>query len=165
MKRSSAFLFLAISLLCGSASVRAQEGTRLDGNWWISLSRLDSITCMMVRTAYIRGVADGGDVWHALILRYVRYADETYPVHTAGGLDRSFRFTNDTLAFSFVYREYFWDVSVTQVLDGLNDFYSDFRNRRILTTTALTYVLMGIHGEPEDSLRTTLERLRQDAVH
>lgn len=53
------------------------------------------------------------------------------------------------------------NVTVGQVVAGLDDFYREYKNRRIETPYAVEVVLEGTAGMPKDKLETFIEQLRQ----
>lgn len=54
----------------------------------------------------------------------------------------------------------FSGITYGQLLDGLNDFYSDYRNRRVVIPGALNYVSSAISGKPKADLETMAEQMR-----
>jgi len=51
-----------------------------------------------------------------------------------------------------------------QLIDGLNKFYDDFRNTKILVDDALGYVVQQVQGVPDDKLAAMLLKMRQAAA-
>lgn len=51
-----------------------------------------------------------------------------------------------------------------ELLEGMDHFYDDFRNRSILFDDALHYVEDQLRGQPDDKLNTELLHLRQAAA-
>jgi hypothetical protein len=47
-----------------------------------------------------------------------------------------------------------------QLIDGLDRFYSDNRNRRIAVSNAVTVLLHGVSGMPRDALDKMIEQYR-----
>jgi len=54
--------------------------------------------------------------------------------------------------------------SAALIADGVDKFYSDFRNRAITVDTAISYVAQQLNGEPAEKLNTELLKLRAEAV-
>jgi len=52
----------------------------------------------------------------------------------------------------------------TVLIDGLDHFYKDFRNRSILIADALTYVEDQLRGVPDDKLNAELLKMRAAAA-
>jgi hypothetical protein len=50
-----------------------------------------------------------------------------------------------------------------QLNDGLNDFFSDYKNRRIEVDDAIWLVLNGIAGTPKEKLDKMIESHRRNA--
>lgn len=57
----------------------------------------------------------------------------------------------------------FNNITTGQFVEGINQFYSDFRNTRIPFYSALDYVRDQIKGVPSQQLELKLERMRQAA--
>ncbi len=51
-----------------------------------------------------------------------------------------------------------------ELIDGLNSFYKDFRNRNILVDDALNYVQDQLRGAPDDKLNAELLKMREAAA-
>ena len=58
--------------------------------------------------------------------------------------------------------KYFKDVTNGQLVDGLDDFYSDYRNRRILLSNAIWLVSNSIAGEDKKKLEKMIENWRKN---
>ena len=52
----------------------------------------------------------------------------------------------------------------SQLIEGLEKFYKDFRNQKIVVDDALTYVIQEIQGVPDDKLAANLLKMRQAAA-
>jgi len=59
--------------------------------------------------------------------------------------------------------KYLKDVTNGQIVDGLDDFYKDYRNRRIVISSAVWLVLNGVAGTPKDKLDAMIENFRRNA--
>jgi hypothetical protein len=53
---------------------------------------------------------------------------------------------------------------VSELVDGVNHFYKDFRNRNILVDEALIYVIDQLRGIPDDQLNAELLKMRAAAA-
>lgn len=53
---------------------------------------------------------------------------------------------------------------VSELVDGLDHFYKDFRNKNILVDDALTYVLEQLRGVDDDKLKASLLKMRAAAA-
>ncbi len=63
---------------------------------------------------------------------------------------------------SFLLREFdYSNVRAGQLVDGVDEFYKDFRNKGIEIADALLYVRDQISGESEERLKDFLNKLRQ----
>ena len=61
-------------------------------------------------------------------------------------------------------RKYLSNVTNGQLVDGLDKFYSDFRNRRIKVNDAVWLVLNQVAGEPEAEMEKMIENWRKNTV-
>lgn len=55
-------------------------------------------------------------------------------------------------------------ISTSQLIDGVDKFYKDFRNQKIVIDDVLTYVVEEIQGVPDEKLAAQLLKLRQAAA-
>jgi len=58
--------------------------------------------------------------------------------------------------------KYFTNVTNGQLVDGLDSFYADFRNRSIRVADAVWLVVNGIAGTPQEELDTIIENWRRN---
>jgi len=56
-------------------------------------------------------------------------------------------------------------ITVGQLIDGLNSFYSDFRNKRIRLGTAIYIVKKQIEVSPPEEVNTIINHLRKNPKH
>jgi hypothetical protein len=141
MPRMKSFWMPAL-LFVLSIHVCAQN-TRRDGNWWLEQSELS-------RTAYVTGFFDGTHL---------------------GGQFSFWNFTDDkaclskaTESFTFYSEKFLKDVTNGQLADGLDVFYKDYRNRKILIHNAVWLTLNAIAGTPQADLDKMVENFRKHAV-
>jgi hypothetical protein len=135
-KLIAALLILMVYSLC------LGEDIRRDGNWWLSQEK-------HFRTFYVIGFIDGmefGSHFFAL-----KNGTEAEQLCIAQAIE-SFREQR---------QKYFGNVTVGQLSDGLDSFYADYRNRRIVVFAAVWLVVNGIVGTPEEKLNKMIESSRQ----
>ncbi len=130
-----------LTLLLSCSVVSESEPTRRDGNWWFGRGE-------EFKTAYVLGMLDGVTLGWDFALWGIKDDITTKKV-----LD----------AFSETERRRTSHVTVGQVTDGLDDFYRDYKNRRIELVYAVQVVLEGTAGMPKDQLEKWVENLRQIA--
>ncbi len=133
--------FLFVVVLSSTTPTRAEENRR-DGNWWRSQPEF-------VRPAYTLGFFDGMLLGNKF--SYWKYANQ--PIVRK-------------IVDSYVeYQDkYMLHVTNTQLVDGLNSFYDDYRNRSIIVADAVWLVLNSIAGTPEGDLEKMIESWRKSAV-
>lgn len=121
------------------------DAMRRDGNWWRTQSEA-------TRVNYILGMIDGSDLGH----QFTIYTIDATPraVKCAGPASQSFNDHADKLL---------GNATVGQIKDGLNDFYGDFRNRRIKTYRATWVVINGIAGMSRAETEKAIEIERKIA--
>lgn len=151
--RLTATLILIVSLLGTSAF--AQDRQRRDGNWWVSLpivSSADEPTNLLIKLWYLTGIMDGAiAVGHQLAIATAVEARD----QTAGEkIEADYWRATD---------RYLSRVTQTQLGEGLDSFYRDFRNRSILVSVAVTVVLRQIAGADDSEIEQTIEALRRRA--
>ena len=133
--RLAALLFALVS------SLYAQD-TRRDGNWWMQQSGL-------TKTSYVVGFFDGMDLGK-------QFSGWKYEEDDAfiSRVMQSFAFYDD---------KFLKDVTNDQLADGLDVFYKDFRNRKILVHRAVWLTLNSIAGTPQAELDKLVENFRKNA--
>ena len=133
------FRTLLIFLLSCSV-VSSGEPTRRDGNWWVGQSD-------MFKLSYVLGLLDGVTLGRDFAVRGLSVDA------MKSTLDR---FTdNQQLLIS--------NVTVGQVVAGLNDFYQDYKNRKIESVFATEVVLEGTAGMPKEQIEKWVEGMRRMA--
>ena len=58
--------------------------------------------------------------------------------------------------------KYLLNVTAGQVRDGLNNFYEDYRNRKIMVSDAIWLVLQSIGGTPKEEMEKMIEEWRRN---
>jgi hypothetical protein len=64
-------------------------------------------------------------------------------------------------AYDGVWARYLGGVTTGQICDGLNEFYKDYRNRRINIPNAVWIVLNMTSGKSDDEVRSMVEHFRK----
>jgi hypothetical protein len=129
---------LAFVFSMGSAIGSAQQ--RFDGNGWTALE-FDA-----VKTVYVAGLVDGASFLSIAMMR------------TSLG---SIAAEDEYEAIS---RKFLSGVTTKQIVDGIDTFYRDFRNRRIECRDAAMVVLSQIAGTTESEIDAMIEHLRRLSV-
>lgn len=137
---------VAICLVFMFVAYSAGEDMRRDGNWWITESRSTKIN-------YVLGFLDGMELGKNFSMWKYMHADDS--AHKAC-------ISNVSESYGEFMTRYLDNVTVGQIVDGLEAFYSDYRNRRIETHFAVWYVVRAVAGTPENELKTLLENLRKN---
>lgn len=133
------------AMLIGAPTASAQS---IDGTWWLELATSQSPG--LAKAAYVRGLFDGARLFGPILVMGVK--DEHSPdVKTAG----------DYMVLIFVETRM---IALTQVRDGLDVLYGDFRNRKIDVALAAEVVVEQIAGVPESTTSKRLEELRANAL-
>jgi len=137
------FLLLFIFFIVPSHTVAGEN--RRDGNWWRGEDKYARIT-------YVTGFFDGMDLGHRF----------SY-----------WEFTNKKELEDCIYKvitsydnfcdKYFKNVTNGQIVDGLDSFYADFRNRSIVVHSAVWVVVNSIAGTPKKTIDALIENLRRNA--
>ena len=149
---TAAFLFLLA--MCATA-----EAT--DGNWWRSASR-------DAKFVYLLGFTEGR-LYHAQDMSVHIYP----PLALAGTLPERCDKYCYTIIGQFLakltmnaeesFARQFRDVTVDQIVDGVNHVYADYRNRRIALRDAVRVVIESINGSPDETIAKRLAVMRERA--
>lgn len=135
------------ALLIAASSVVSSADIRHDGNWWQTQGDASKAT-------YIGGFFDGMYLGgNFAIWKYIN-GTKAQVAATAQASE----------AYDDYIKRYFSNVTVGQIKDGLDGFYADFRNRRILIHGAIWLVSNGIAGTPEEEIKRLTESWRKSAV-
>ncbi len=143
------FLLLLINLAENSNHSWADDKRR-DGNWWMAQK-------LPGKLFFIDGFFDGLNLGNNF--SYWGF----YEPDNKSGVDKKC-FENVLKSFGEHYNKYFKNVTASQLVDGLDTFYSDYKNRRILVADGVWLVLNGIAGTPRDQLEKMIENWRTNAA-
>jgi hypothetical protein len=143
--RLSARMVLALlCLLMAAPFSRNQEFDRRDGDWWKSVDRVN-------KAYYLAGFVDG-----------TRLASR-FSGNAPNDQDAKDVSARPATPFAENRTKYLGHVTNIQLTDGLDTFYSDARNRRILVSDAAWVVLNQIAGSPEAETQALIESSRKNA--
>ena len=129
------------------SSLAWSADNRRDGNWWIGQENITKVV-------YLVGSIDGIELGHRFSCWNVLF-NETKADQSC--------YAKVTDSFTECSQKYLSNVKVSQVRDGLDSFYADYKNRRIPLYNAVWVVVRGIAGTPEEELNIEIEFCRQDA--
>ncbi len=145
---SLAFVIAALSFTCGLA--HANE-IRRDGNWWNQQSESFKI-------AYVVGFLDGRTYetrrWTS---GFEATLGEKFDANQVKWMNNFFKIMNDADVRDF------GNVTVGQLIDGLNNIFSDYKNRRIEVQNAMTLVIRSMDGTPDAELKSYFDSERKKA--
>jgi hypothetical protein len=135
--------FLAISsaaLVAAPTFGQDRSALRHDGNWWKSLNNL-------TKYGYVAGYAEGSEK-----------ADATWAYGECK--------TKVTTKYSDAVQKGndYSGMTFGQLIEGVDEFYKDFRNTRILTRDAMMVIKQQISGISQKEIDETLQVLRQTAL-
>lgn len=134
-----------IILICGTVS-RNEVNTRRDGNWWRDLTRVE-------KTTYMTGFFDGMNLGNNFSYWGMLEKDKNDPA-IAKVAD----------SYGNYGAKYLKNVTNSQMADGLDAFFSDYRNRRIETSNAVWLVLNEISGKSDAEMQQMVESWRKNAA-
>jgi hypothetical protein len=150
----SVFCFvLAVALLAFGLPAQAHAGgIRTDGNFWIQIEDNSGEWAGVIKLSFVRGFFDGIELgsWFSTWSPELSVA-ESPPLEEARARYMSYR------------AKYVAGIAPAQVVDGLDDFYADYRNRSMSVPSAIWLVLNSIAGTPDDQLQTMIEGFRRFA--
>jgi hypothetical protein len=134
-------VFGVLFALLGAVSTNGVENapTR-NGYWWLSLDHLE-------RIMFIQGYIDGLSRADKMVRLDIQL--QILKVRNESNLE-------------FVTKEFdFYAITYGQMVDGIDVFYGDFRNKRILFDYASLYVRDQIRGGSEKELQDRIESMRK----
>jgi hypothetical protein len=140
MDRRSFFLASSAVLLATPSFGENQPADRTDGNWWRGLA-------ILTKGGYALGYADGSSKADAV------WAEGECKTLVRAGYRAGVQKAND-----------YSGITVGQLVEGVDQFYKDFRNTRILATDAMMIVKMQISGVDQKVIDDSLQTLRQIAL-
>ena len=140
MDRRSFLLAFSAALIANPSFGQDSTQSRTDGNWWKGLN-------VLAKAGYVIGYADGSAKadasWASGLCR--KQVPAKYMTAVQKGNDYS-------------------GITIGQYVDGVDQFYKDFRNTRILATDAMMIVKMQISGVRQKEIDDDLQTIRQTAL-
>ena len=139
-------IVLSFLLLALPICLHAQRERR-DGNWWNGESRDGKLS-------YITGFFDGMELGHEFSYWGMKTTDKG-PSSCMG----------DTVASYEEYgNKFFSNVTNSQLVDGVDNFYKDYRNRSIRVHDAVWLAVNSIAGKSQRDMDTMIEGWRKAAA-
>jgi hypothetical protein len=138
------FRWLALILIVSLGAPVWAENDRRDGNFWLSLDA-------PAKLAYLVGFYDG----MLLGKDFSYWGLEKAAISVVG--------TQTVTSFNNMTAKYMANVTTRQLADGLDAFYSEFRNRKILINNAVWLVANQIAGTPKATVDQMIETFRRNA--
>lgn len=135
-----------LTLLFCSLNLHASDTRNRDGNLWRTLTAEQKLT-------YIAAFWDGMELGHEFDL--FDLVNRKEKAACAADADKSFNTYTD---------KYAKNVTTVQIVDGLNTFYADYRNRSIPIHGGVWIVLNSIAGTPQETLDKMTEVFRKTAA-
>jgi hypothetical protein len=136
------YLWLILVLVALSFPIHAEDNTRRDGNWWRDQTPSGKIS-------YMIGFFDGTDLG-----RNFAYWKNVNDKDCAPKIVGSYDFYSD---------KFLNEVTNVQLADGLDEFYKDYRNRKIRIHDAVWLTLNAIAGTPQAEIDKMVENFRKNA--
>jgi hypothetical protein len=133
---------MAVALLVSVPARNAVNSLR-DGNWWVEKDPTSKLY-------YVTGFFDGIELGHEF----------SYWGLPKGGEEAS----NVVASFASHGTKYMSGVTNSQLVQGLDVFYEDYRNRRIRIPGGVWLVLNEISGKSKDEMQKMVENYRKNAV-
>lgn len=127
--------------------VNAQAGRR-DGNWWLNETPANKLN-------YIVGFFDGMELGHNF---------SYWGILKDSGNKETACISDSHKSFDSLSAKFFSNVTNGQLVDGIDSFYKDFRNRGIRVPDAVWVVVNEIAGTPKQDIDGMIEGWRQNAT-
>ena len=146
----AAFAAVAVSTFLLVISRTAECKEVFDGYWWNKQSE-------EVKTAYVCGFVRGTNnvldsLQELLDEETSSYGPSTYLVES---VKKALEYAQAACAFD--------SFSIYEVSDGVEEFYKDFRNRRVTVDCAIIVVRMQLRERSEEFINLKTKRLRKEA--
>jgi hypothetical protein len=136
------FLAISSAVLVATPSFGQDQSTiRHDGNWWKDLN-------ILTKFGYVIGYAEGSAKADAT-WAYGQCRTKVAAKYLSG-----LQKVND-----------FSGIAIGQFIEGLDQFYNDFRNARILSTDAMMIVKLQISGTNQKEIDDDLQIIRKEALN
>jgi len=132
------------TLVVSRAVFASAEENRRDGNWWKTQDVISKLN-------YMTGFFDGMELGNKF-----SYWD-TVKEKNSSCSDRSIQ------SYTKYKNKYVSNVTNGQLVDGVDEFYSDYRNRRITVDNAVWLVMNEIGGTPRAQIEKMIENWRRYA--
>jgi hypothetical protein len=136
---------LILGLFTGLASA-AEE--RIDGVHW--REKMDGSIRVGFVAGFLQGLSTSAEIFPAVVCGADPKASKECYALGYGAVDKYFLAQHRRVTYG-------------QYVEGLDTFYSDYRNRQILVRYAMNYIGKAISGTPKAELEKMLEFLRQGA--
>lgn len=125
----------------------AQKPDRRDGIWWGTISDINT------KYVYVIGFFDGMELGYRFSYWGIWDKDKN-----------SSCIRKVSTSFSDYYNKYFSPATTnSQIVDGLNTFYTDYRNEKIEITDAIWIVVNSISGKSQEEIEKMTENYRKNA--
>ena len=138
-------LWLTVFLISACLLVQGQANNRRDGNWWLEQQP-------QAKYSYVSGFVDG--MFLGRDIGIWNFMDDKGKKECVQSVEDSHK---------YFWEKYFDNLTNGQIADGLDDFYKDYRNRKIEVHGAIWLVVNAIAGTPKDELEKMTESWRRNA--
>lgn len=132
-------MLLVVMVLLGTVLSGNAENVKHDGDWWRSQKQF-------AKYHYAAGLFDGTTVG----FNFLEFGMSAEIFFKTGG-PNSYKTTSQK----------HFHITGGQLVDGLDRFYSDYRNRSIAITNAVTVVVYSVTGMPKGALNKMIEQYRK----
>jgi hypothetical protein len=147
LRRAAQIAFVIFCTSSMAPLTRNQEFARRDGNWWRGIDRVS-------KGYYLAGIVDGIELGNKLSVNGIHKNESGYK-------DISERVAT---SFSNQRTKYLANVTLIQLSDRLDAFYTDSENGSILLHDGVWLVLNQIAGTPEHEMQAMIKSYRKSAA-
>lgn len=139
-------LAIILTLVSVLPTYLCAQGERRDGNWWVGQTSDAKLN-------YAVGFFDGMDLGYRFSFWGIDNFQTKKTVTTC--------ISDVNKSYNAYTAKYFSNVTNEQLVDGLDNFYKDYRNRRIKASGAAWIVVKGIAGTPQSEMDKLIESWRK----
>jgi len=140
-------MILAVLVIFVSTAYAHATGVRFDGNFWKKCNKT-------TKEFFARGVLGGMTLGHDRVLGSMMF-EVGKPNFNEKCLEKV---SNLHKSLEVELKK----IGAEQIVDGIDEFYSDFRNRSIVIKWAFLVVMQQIDGKPEKDINEYIEYLRKN---
>jgi len=154
MRRMRTIICFLLSVSFCFISLSSIAEQTYDGYWWNALNKEQKLFFICGYNEAMEKTYQG--FWIGSLVKFVEENPDKLEII---GKDRV-RYVKTIYNYYMKYQQ-LAGFQFRQILDGIDTFYDDFRNKTIDVTNAIDVVAMQLHNKPEEEVKRFIESLRK----